>query len=247
MRDFVKAIYAIVMVIILIGKLIIFFFGLFFLPYYIWKHYDDQKRRSAEMAFMAKKLGLQFDQARNNRLDRVYRFLRKVKGSRHYALNVMSGKREGYSVKMFEYHYQRYGRCEVWEYSRWIEHNYFSYFVLDLEREFPGLTITEEAPASKLLSRVADAIGFGDIDFESYEFSERFDVRGKNKKFAYDFCNTRMMEYLIDRPIIPIEVEKTSLAIGFDSSLEQAIIKPNLDHLLTLRKLMPDYLFGGNT
>ena len=54
-----------------------------------WKHYVDQKRRSAEMAFMAKNLGLQFDQARNNRLDKVCRFLRNVKGSRRYELNII--------------------------------------------------------------------------------------------------------------------------------------------------------------
>ncbi len=69
----------------------IFFIGLFFLPYYIWKHYDDQKRRSAEMAFMAKKMGMQMDRALDRRMDTVHRFLRKVKGSRRYALNVISG------------------------------------------------------------------------------------------------------------------------------------------------------------
>ena len=170
MKNFFEIIYAIGMLIVLIGKIIIVFFGLFVFPYYIWKHYDDQKRRSAKMAFMAKKLGLQFEQARNSRMDNVHRFLRKVKGSRHYALKVMSGKREGHSVTMLEYHFQHYGRCEVWEYSKWIGHNYMSYFVLDLEKEFPELSITEEGIVSRLLSRFAAAFGRGDIDFESHEF-----------------------------------------------------------------------------
>ena len=75
MKDFFEIIYAIGMLIVLIGKIIIVFFGLFVFPYYIWKHYDDQKKRSAKMAFMAKKLGLQFEQARNSRMDNVHRFL----------------------------------------------------------------------------------------------------------------------------------------------------------------------------
>ena len=33
-------------------------------------------------------------------------------------------------------------------------------------------------------------------------------VRSKDKKFAYDFCNAQMIDYLLDQPVIPIEVEK---------------------------------------
>jgi len=222
----------------------IFFIGLFFLPYYIWKHYDDQKKRSAEMAHMAKKLGMQFERPLDRGMDRVHRFLRNVKGSRRYALNVINGQSQGHSVTLFEYHYQQYFRCKSYEFSKYIEHNYLSYFVLDLEKEHPGLTIKEERSASKILARIADAIGRGDIDFESHEFSERYDVRG-DKKFAYDFCNTRMMEYLLERTSVPIEVEKKALAIYFPEGIRQADIRPRLEHLVNIRERMPDYLFAG--
>ena len=225
-------------------KLIIFFFGLFVLPFYIWKHYDDLKRRSADMAFMARKQGLKFEQAFDRKMSRKLRFLRKVRGSRHYAINVMSGTFEGHSVTMFEYHFQRYFNCKVHEYSKWIEHNYVSYFVLDLEKDFPELSVKKEQPGSKIAARIADAIGRGDIDFESHEFSEQFDVRGTSKKFAYDFCNSQMMEYLLSRRIIPIEVERTALAVSSDGGLRRVDIKPNVEHLVRLRELMPDYLFS---
>jgi len=224
--------------------IMIFFIGLFFLPFFIWKHYDDQKKRSAEMASMARKLGMRMDRPLDRGMDKVHRFLRKVKGSRRYALNVISGQCQGHSVTLFEYHYQRYFKCKSYEFDQYIEHNYLSYFVLDLEKEHPGISVKEERPASKILARIADAIGKGDIDFESHEFSEKYDVRG-NKRFAYDFCNTKMMEYLLARTSVPIEVEKAALAIYYPEGIRQADIKPRLEHLVNIRERMPDYLFAG--
>jgi len=245
MSDFIDFIRMIVLLIQVIFHTIVFFIGLWFVPYFIWKHYDDQKKRSAEMAFMAKKMGMQLDRPLDRRMDKVHRFLRKVKGSRRYALNVISGQSQGHSVTIFEYHYQRYFNCKSYEFSKYIEHNYISYFVLDLENEFPVLTVKEERPASKVLARIADALGRGDIDFESYEFSEKYDVRGKDKKFAYDFCNTRMMEYLLKRQSVPIEVEKSALAIYFPEVINKVDIKPRLEHLVNIRSRMPGYLFAG--
>lgn len=69
-------------------------------------------------------------------------------------------------------------------------------------------------------------------------------VRSKDKKFAYDFCNAQMIDYLLDQPVIPIEVEKNSLAIGFDDQHSIEKIELHLDHLLRIRTLMPNYLFS---
>lgn len=245
MKDLIDFIHLLVLLVRALFHTIIFCIGLFFLPYYIWKHYDDQKKRSAEMAYMAKKMGMRMDRAFDRRMHSVHRFLRKVKGSRRYALNVISGQCQGHSVTIFEYHYQRYFKCKSYEFSKYIEHNYLSFFVLDLESEFPVLTVKEERPVSKLLARIADAIGRGDIDFESHEFSEKYDVRGHDKKFAYDFRNTKMMEYLLKQTSVPIEVEKTALAICFPQGIERADIEPRLKHLVNIRNRMPDYLFAA--
>lgn len=244
MKDFIDFIKLLALLVYALFHATIFFIGLFFLPFFIWKHYDDQKKRSAEMASMAKRMGMQLDRPLDRGMDKVHRFLRKVRGSRRYALNVINGQSQGHSVTLFEYHYQRYFNCKSYEFSKYIEHNYLSYFVLDLEKEHPGLTVKEERPASKVLARIADAIGHGDIDFESHEFSERYNVRG-DKKFAYDFCNTRMMEYLLERTSVPIEVEKKALAICFPEGIRRADIKPRLEHLVNIRERMPEYLFAG--
>jgi len=238
--DFFRMIW---LLLVVIFHTTIFLIGLFFLPFFIWKHYDDQKKRSVDMAFEARKIGMTMDRALDRRLSQTYGFLRKIGGSRRYALNIVSGTSQGHSVTLFEYHYQRYFRCKSYEFDKYIEHNYLSFYVLDLEQDLPILTVKEEKPASRILARISDALGRGDIDFESHEFSEKYDVRSNDKKFAYDFCNTQMMEYLLEKTSVPIEVEGEALAILYPDNLDFYDNKPRLEHLVNIRNRMPAYLF----
>jgi hypothetical protein len=57
----------------------------------------------------------------------------------------------------------------------------------------PHLIIRPET----VLDRFAAFFGFGDINFESDEFNRAFNVRGDDKKFAYDICHSEMMEFLL--------------------------------------------------
>ena len=231
--------------VVIMGKLAIVFVGLFFQPFYILEHYRNEKARIARMRLFAKRLGLEFTEGVHRGMKRELRFLRKVDGTRHYALNIMRGEFDGHSITMFDYHRAWINwDVEVWEYSRWIKRKYCSFFVLDLEKEFPALTVVEEREGLGVLKRIGDAVGLGDIDFESHEFSEKFDVRGDCRKFAYDFCNARMMEHLLSQPILPIEVEHKVLAISFECSLEDQDIQSSVGRLLAIRERMPDYLFA---
>ena len=94
-----------------------------------------------------------------------------------------------------------------------------------------------------MFSKIAEAFGGGDIDFESHEFSEAFDVRSKDKKFAYDFCNAQMIEFLLGEKTNFIEVENDSLAMGYDGEHRIARMDADLDRLMKIRALMPNYLF----
>jgi hypothetical protein len=57
----------------------------------------------------------------------------------------------------------------------------------------PALQISEE----NLFTRLADALTFRDIEFESEEFNRRFTVKGSDERFASAFCDARMMEWLL--------------------------------------------------
>ena len=81
----------------------------------------------------------------------------------------------------------------------------FSYLIVHLPfAHVPGLMIRREG----FFDKIAGALGFDDIDFESEEFSRRFLVKSPNKKFAYDVCHPRMMEFLLKTaPPTAIDIE----------------------------------------
>jgi hypothetical protein len=205
----------------------------------VWGIYAGKKRRDA-MGLLAGRLGLQFSHERNYQMAKQYAFLDKLdQGSNRYAYNIISGSFEAQQIHLFDYHYETYSTDSKGR--RQTHHHHFSFFILKLERSFPELTIAKEG----FLSKLAQAVGYDDIDFESHEFSRRFVVRSKDKKFAYDFCNAQMIDYLLGVQEIEIEVDSSSLALAFNRCLKVEEIEPRLRQLLEIRALMPNYLFDG--
>ena len=214
--------------------LVIFGFIAIFAVVAVLGYISSLKRREA-MAAVAAKLGLQFMPHKDRYMPKRYRFLDKLRrGSNRYAFNVLSGGYQGHEVLLFDYHY-RTGS------GKNTHHHYLSFFILHLRVSFPELIIGPEG----IFSKIAQAVGYDDIDFESHEFSRKFCVHSKNKKFAYDVCNARMIEYLLSNSDLSIEIEDTALAVSFNSRLSPGQIEPNLKRLVTVRSLLPDYLFTG--
>jgi hypothetical protein len=196
------------------------------------------KRREA-MAALAARLGLRFDPNKSWDIAQRYRFLDKLRsGSNRYAFNILSGSYQGHDVSLFDYHYETHSTDSKGH--RQTHHHYFSFFILHLPASFPELIIGSEG----FFSKIAQALGYDDIDFESHEFSRKFCVRSADKKFAYDVCNARMIEYLLSNTDLTIEIEADALAISFSSRLTPQLIETNLNRLITLRSLMPEYLFS---
>ena len=196
--------------------------------------YIYNKKRREAMAALAARLGLRFNPRKNRGLARQYRFLDKLRrGSNRYAYNILSGNYQGHEVTLFDYHYQVNS-------GKHTHHYNFSFFILVLPGSFPELEIDKEG----FFSKVAQALGYDDIDFESHEFSRKFRVRSPNKKFAYDVCNGRMIDYLLSNSDLSIEIEGEVMAISFRSRLSPEYIEPNLNRLVTVRSLMPEYLFS---
>ena len=197
-----------------------------------------RKRREA-MATLADKLGLCFDPNKNWDIAQRYCFLDKLRaGSNRYAFNILSGSYQGNDVSLFDYHYETHSTDSKGR--RQTHHHYFSFFILHLPASFPELIIGSEG----FFSKIAQALGYDDIDFESHEFSRKFCVRSADKKFAYDVCNARMIEYLLSNTDLTIEIEADALAISFGSRLTPQIIEANLNRLVALRSLMPEYVFS---
>ncbi len=204
----------------------------------IFGHLAAKKRREA-MLFLAARLGLRFDPGKDRALPMQYQFLDKLRaGDNRYAFNVLSGKYKDHDVMAFDYHYETHSTDSKGH--RQTHHHYFSFFLLLMPVSFPELTVAREG----FFSKVAQSLGYDDIDFESHEFSRKFCVRSKNKKFAYDVCNARMMEYLLANDDLTIEIEGPALGISFASRLSPEQIESNLNRLISIRSLLPDYLFS---
>jgi hypothetical protein len=56
-------------------------------------------------------------------------------------------------------------------------------------------------------------------------------------------CNAKMITYLLANADLTMEMELDSLAISFQRRLSLERIEPNLQRLIAIRSLMPDYLF----
>ena len=143
-------------------------------------------------------------------------------------------------ILAFDYHYATYHTDKS---GRHKDHDHwFSFFILTLPAVFPDLTIRRE----NLFTRVAEVFGYQDIKFESAEFSKAFCVRSQDKKFAYDVCNAKMMEYLLANRDLSIEIENNVLALAFNSRLSVDQIEANLQRLVEIRSRLPEYLFTQN-
>jgi hypothetical protein len=196
------------------------------------------KKRREELGTLAGRLGLNFSPDHDRNLPARFAFLdRLAKGSNRYAFNVMSGPFAGQTVLAFDYHYETHSTDSKGR--RRTQHHYFSFFILLLRANFPELTIAPEG----IFSKVAQAFGYDDIDFESHEFSRKFCVRSKDKKFAYDVCHVRFMEYLLGNQDLSIEFEGPAIATGFRSCLKAPEIERNLHRLGEIRSFLPQYLF----
>ena len=133
-----------------------------------------------------------------------------------------------YPADAFTFHYETQFNDTT------IDH-YFGVVLIYIEESFPRLTI-----------RRRGLFSFGGISFESVTFNEEFTVHCQDKKFAYDFCHPKVMEYLLAQGGgIDIELKNSVLAIFIDEEeLNIEDVEICLNRLVELRgKLMPNYLY----
>jgi hypothetical protein len=199
----------------------------------------ERKRRDA-LAAIAARLGLDFAPDRDPGLARQYKMLQGLsEGDDRYAFNILRGHYLGRSVTVFDFHYET--RSTDSRGNSQSDDHYRHAILLHLDRKFPSLLVSPEG----LFSKIAQALGYDDIDFESHEFSRRFCVRSPDKRFAYDFCNSAMIELLLDNPDTRLEMKDRVLALIFEEHMNPAIIEFELGRACDIRERMPAYLFSA--
>ncbi len=196
----------------------------------------EQKRIEA-LRQVATKLGLEFTRAKDHALARQFRFLNQLRsGENRYAFHVLTGTLEGETVLTFDYHYETTSTDSKGHRS--TSHHHLHVHTVQLRREVPETLIAPEG----LFSKLAQAFGYDDIDFESAEFSRKFCVRSKDKRFAYDLCDARMIEFLLAHPRLQIEAEGTTLAAIHSGKMKPTDLESKLRDLLEIRRRIPTHL-----
>ncbi len=143
--------------------------------YLAWR-LERQRRQAIEKE--AGRLGLSFSPDRNPELARKYESLRGLhNGSNRYAFDVIRGRHREQPITMFDFHHETHS-TDSKGHSQ-TDHHYQHVVLLNLERTFPNLLIAPEG----IFSKIAQAVGYDDIDFESHEFSRRFCVRSPDRRF----------------------------------------------------------------
>ena len=201
-----------------------------------FQHWREKKRREA-FRQLAASLGLRYT-ARDYAMGRHFRYLDPLdRGYNRYAFNILHGEYQGHPVQAFDYHYETESTDSKGR--RTTHDHYSSFFLLEQDRTFPELRIYPEG----LLAKFGQMLGFDDIDFESVEFSRAFVVRSRDRKFAYDVCHARMMEYLLEHRDLSLEIEGRCIAMSFPRRLKPEEIPERLEQLVEVRRLFPDYLY----
>jgi hypothetical protein len=114
----------------------------------------------------------------------------------------------------------------------------FSYAVVRLPWMSSNLSFAPE----NVFHRIADLLGFDDIDFESEEFSRRFRVKSPDKRFAYDLFHPRMMEFLLTHLGLTLEIEDGWLLLVTNGTWRPEEFERYVGFLASFLGLWPPHL-----
>jgi hypothetical protein len=174
--------------------------------------YQAQQKRIAELSQFAAARGWSFDLSSDYSHDQRYgHFSLFNSGRNQYAYNTIRGALaigEGaWPVQLGDFHYETTSTSTDSKGNTRTQthHHYLSYLIVETPYlGAPDLFVRSEG----FFDKIAGFLGFDDIDFESAEFSKRFVVKSKDKRFAYDVIHPRMMEFLLDGAAPTVELQR---------------------------------------
>jgi len=169
--------------------LLFFVGGLFLIILFVYLSYASKQRRRMGFIQMARQLNLTYSEQDTFGL-LGYPFELFHKGDGRGVENVLHGAWQEVDVVAFDYWYYNESTDSKGGTSR----SYYRYdcVLVPMPADCPHLTIDRE----NVFSRLADALSFHDIQFESEAFNREFTVQCEVPKFANDLIDARMMQWL---------------------------------------------------
>jgi hypothetical protein len=172
------------------APMILVVFGLLLVGLVFYLAYVMRERRRQGFELMAARLHLTY--TREDPFGILgYPFQLLHKGDGQGIENMVAGAWQEVEVRAFDYWYYVESTNSNGTTSR--SYHRFNCVLLPIGADCPHLTIGRET----ILSALADALSFHDIQFESADFNDEFDVRCEVPKFANDLIDQRMMAWLL--------------------------------------------------
>ncbi|MCC6661052.1 MAG: hypothetical protein IT437_09230 [Phycisphaerales bacterium] len=200
------------------------------------------RKRREEMAALGVSLGWSFDPENDPGHDeRFGQFGCFTRGHSRAAYNSLSGALEAdgrsCACRMGDYTYKV--TRQTGKTTTTTTHT-FSYLVVVLPfPRTPDLSVRREG----FMDKIAQAVGFDDIDFESAEFSRRFSVKSADKRFAYGVIHPRMMEFLMAEEFPGIDLRGGAFCLTDGSRTWRAEqFRAHLDWARRFLDLWPEHL-----
>ena len=155
-----------------------------------WFGYVQRKKRQQGFGLVATQLGLEyFQEDPFGLLSEPFALFEK--GDGRGVENVLSGTWQELDVRLFDYWYYEESTDSKGRTSK--TYYRFDCVVAPVDAACSRLVIGHENMGTWL----AGALTFHDIQFESEDFNKEFNVKSPDKKFANDFLDARMMDWLL--------------------------------------------------
>ena len=150
-----------------------------------------RKKRRQELEVMARQLGLAYS-AEDTAGCLGLPFTLLSKGDGRGTENLLEGVWQDMPIREFDYWYYEESTDSNGHRSK--TYYRFSCAVTEVEAAFSPLVVARE----NVFTRIADSIGLDDIRFELEDFNRAFNVKAKDRKFANDFVDQRMMRWMLE-------------------------------------------------
>ena len=222
------------------GPVLLVVLGVLVVGAIAWFAYQaEQKRRQLLQSFALSK-GWTYT-ARDD--DWTYRFVGDPfgKGDDRRATNVLVGRQGDRDVVAFDYQYET-STTDSKGHRRTTTHRY-SVCALRLPTALPGLELGPES----VLTRLAGAVGFDDVELESEDFNRHYRVSARNAKFAYDVLHPRTMEALLARPARCMRIVGVDAVSWWSGRLQPTDLLERLDTLACLVDGIPSFVWSDNS
>ena len=155
-----------------------------------WHAYRTERARRQAFAALAQARGWSYAE-RDDRWTERFSGPPFGTGTNRRARNVLTGRLGDRPLVAFDYSYVTSSTDANG--NRQNRTHRYAVCGLSLPTFLPELTVSPE----NVLTRIAGALGFDDVEFESEEFNRRFRVRAEDRKCASDILTPRTLQLLL--------------------------------------------------